>query len=182
MIFSKSLINCHKKGVHSVILQENPIHRIFFTTPDHELRDVNSVAAHPNHCDLTIVPLWGNIVNVIWAVVGFSGIGLLREYEFDSKIKGGSGEFRETGWQVNFSTYSSRVEAPIKLGANDIHTIYSPDDYAAWLIIEGKEYEKYRPLSYALTKPKIDANLYQPMTKEFFQQNFKNGNGENFFD
>lgn len=177
MIIEKSLINCHIKGLHSIILSENPIRRIFFTTPDHELRNSNSIAIHPHHCDIALVPMWGKVYNIRWNIhfTKLNTPDMRKEYLYQSKILSGEGKFIETGRKGDMRIASKLLldEVPEHLHSSVLHTIYTEQDRAAWLVLEGQEDKSYLPVCYSREQPVISTELYQPMTREFLDKNFR---------
>lgn len=173
----QDLINCHCVGVDSIILNENPIIRLFIANPNHELwrNDTHewSVALHAHHCDITIVPILGFIYNKIETSYGIPTI--LNEYQYESFIKG-CGSFKSTFNNRSFRLRSELLTRSIKMGATDRHTIIVNKGHSAsWIIIEGQENYNYNSNCYSnvdLTKFSFEG-LYQPMSKEYRENKLK---------
>src|SRR5688500_12968780 len=93
---SKSLRDCHAVGVDSIVFQVEPTVRAFFCNENHNFwRNVPgeklSIAIHPHHCDITLVPIFGTMYNVVAIAAGVTGE--YRAFKFESPIKNESGRF-----------------------------------------------------------------------------------------
>ena len=71
MIFDLSvtsgLAHCHARGLYSIVLQTAPMVRLFYAAPDHALyrnQTGRVVGFHAHHCNLTLIPVFGQITNV----------------------------------------------------------------------------------------------------------------------
>lgn len=76
-IVEKSFLNCHVKGLHSIMLLESPEQtiRLFVSEPSTPIakntkfnileRGVQTVAFHPHHCDITLHVVKGTVTNHI---------------------------------------------------------------------------------------------------------------------
>jgi hypothetical protein len=153
-ILSRSLINCHCKGLHSIMLSEIPERtiRLYITDQSHELwkndeQQEQSLAYHPHHCDLTLHCIFGALVN---AVVTESESGRdVSRYLYKSKISDGEMAFQYLG-KSNISLPTPTVVGKgeyVFMKASDIHTVFcTKGTINAWLVYEGKEDPNYVPL------------------------------------
>ena len=76
LILEKSIIDCHCKGVHSLLFVDSPEHtiRMYYAEKGSDLKfnfpeyyqGKQSIAFHPHHCSLTLHVLAGEIWN--WTV------------------------------------------------------------------------------------------------------------------
>ncbi len=155
MTLERSLRHCHARGVHSIIVQDKPLVRIFATTLDHDLwrnRDSSqklSVGFHAHHCALTITALFGPVINVTGALRAGERY---HQFLFETPIGGAAGRFTSTGVSFDITPLRQALEVggPVAMKASEIHTIYvPPKQRAAWLIEEGEEDAAYRPLCYS---------------------------------
>lgn len=176
-ILSKSLMNCHAIGLHSIMLLESPgkTIRLFIAMPYHELWknlpadfDENrmSIGFHPHHCNITLHCIMGRFHN--WTVKenvwGYS----VKKFEYKSKINGGEFGVTPIGFPLINSTsqrwvYENEV---VSMRANEIHTVgVEKGKVAAWFVYEGKEDPSYKP--YLYSNHDIDKegkkDLYQKM-------------------
>jgi hypothetical protein len=185
---SKSLLNCHTLGVHSVVLNEQNgyLTRMFFTTEDHVLWKNHcgmmtkewhplSVAIHPHHVDIEIYPIWGLLWNVEFDVKKNKGYNpndcLLDVFKWTSSILNGKGGFKWSGEKIlqlkehRLMTWNRKY----KMRSNDLHTVYvTRGQPAAWIIQESVATKVYDEITYSnvdLTKWTTDG-LYQKPTME----------------
>lgn len=186
-----SLMHCHAKGLHSIVLLEKPMIRLFVTDSKHSLgvRDLDeiptTIAFHPHHCDLTLTTIRGEFWNHTLDVSTPHGNGYVAErrltlFNWESKIGGGDGKFikgnspyygPKEGFIIN-RTYH-RLGSSIFMSAHELHTVYvRPGHRAAWLVVEGKEDPNFKPIAFSrqdLTK--FDSNdLYKPMSEKQAQK------------
>lgn len=182
---SKSLINCHTKGLHSIMLIDKPEQRVrlFVTDKTHNMwtnKTINkdmSIAIHPHHCNVTLVHLDGQLFNKMYRFGDTSNFKL-NTYSWQSPILGRDGHFR---WQRNDYLSFLRDEN-LKLlksrymNANELHTVYIPkNSITSWVVIEGRENEESEPYCYSLNDlTKFDSSeLYQKPTKKEFNRVIK---------
>lgn len=173
-----SLRNCHAQGMHSILLREDPIVRMFVTTSDHEMWRTDehqiptTIAFHSHHCDIRLEAVHGEFANITWLRGGrefrFHG------YRFNSKINGGDGQFESLGPTVYHDRVPSQLTVkpgspPVNMEASEIHSVVVPKGkVSAWLVTESTEDLNYSPIAWStqdLTKftPK---NLYLPISHE----------------
>lgn len=181
---SKSLLNCHTKGLHSIMLIDKPEQRvrIFVTDRTHDLwRNLHiaykmSIAIHPHHCNLTIISLDNIVHNLNYKLSKFKGTPVIT-YMWESGIINDNGKFIKCHTANNkLLTKSHEKLYPGEskyLKASDLHTIFvSKNQIASWLIIEGKEDKNYKPYAYSLND--LDnfnsKGLYKKPTKKEFNK------------
>ncbi len=188
LMVSKSLINCHVKGVDSILFDDTPSARIrmFIARPEHELWKNNpnraenwTAAYHPHHCGLTLQ-----------AVKGFSFINYLAKevqghdyntydtfkFEYQSKISKGDCAFKLLGEAPLAMLDIETVDTQITLAANELHTVAVPKKIiSAWTVYETKEDVDYKPICYSnhdLTQ--LDTSeLYKPMDEQYLRQTLR---------
>ncbi len=162
-IVSKSLLNCHCIGLHSIMLLDSPgkTIRLFIGMPNNELcknlpedfgnRNM-SIAFHPHHCNLTLHCVKGRILN--WVVRETQAGTSVTKYKYHSKIKEGDLSFEVIG-PAKLSTTKCRWinegESSI-MDAKDIHTVAcDPETLSAWLVYEGIEDPNYSSFCWSNT-------------------------------
>lgn len=177
-IVSKSLLNCHVRGVHSIMLLECPEKtiRLYISMPDSEMyknqpcniKNGLSVAFHPHHCNLTIECIKGFIWNTLVKEVdiGYS----VTKYIYKSKIKEGNMAFlklKDTNVYFDKCTLLGAGNS-ISMLANEIHTVGClKDAICAWFVYEWKEDKDYKPYCYTNVDPnkQVSEDLYIKPTK-----------------
>lgn len=162
-IVEGSYLNCHVKGVHSLMLLDYPNKsiRLFYASPEHELYKNASVALehntngmpmsaafHPHRRNLTLYCLKGKIYNVA-AMEWPSAYKYcsLDKYLYTSKILEDQMTFKKVEADCKVvvkSPTSLNVDDDIYLRSDDIHTIVADQGKAcAWLVFEGNEDPSY---------------------------------------
>lgn len=174
-----SLINCHVRGLHSLVLDPAPrMRRIFFATPDHEMAGPDDLALHSHHCDVELRPLYGGEHVIHWRpadVPSTVTAAIYTGFLYSSVITGKVGRFEVTGEPRGFSLLWSRLVEPAKLRARDIHTVsVELHQRAAWVVVEGAEDQAYDPTCWSRRDLSrwTPEGLYQPMTEEFLKAEF----------
>ncbi len=176
-VLAKSLVHCHSKNLHSIMLLDSPgkIIRIFIAEPGHELwkndtpyiAEQQSVAFHSHHCDLYLKCIHGELINRTLMKGDKESIP---SYKFISQIKTGKGSFERVGSKRIGFTRNDYLynDCGMALAAKEIHTVVVPkDEWAAWVVFEGKEDKNYDSTCYSfsdLTKVNF-SKLYQKMSK-----------------
>lgn len=189
-IAGKSLMDCHVKGLDSVMLDDTPGKRIraYITRTDHEMWKNNcgvnisrakdhamSLAFHPHHCHLTLTPIFGDTWNTLLTPVHdhVKNIRRLHEYKYVSQITEGAGGFRGTGILRKFHVkWDSPLRESTYMDAKEIHTIFSQKDCtSAWFVHEHAEDPEYAGLNYSNfdLESWSAAELYKPMGVEYLQ-------------
>lgn len=175
-IAKRSLINCHVVGLDSLVLDINPMRRVFVATPDHQLwRNTYgypfSAGYHPHHCDVKFKVLTGKPLQVTPKT--HPGEGDFRAYMWESPIRGETGKF------VPLNGHERRIEhvfSPlngVEMRASDWHTVHVEKDVmAVWEVTEGKEDPAFRPLCMSNDNLRLwDAKgFYLPMPEELVQK------------
>jgi hypothetical protein len=170
-----SFMNCHVIGLHSIVLRERPMVRMFVTTPDHGLwRKVDgipsTIAFHSHRSDLVLETVAGEFFNwLVSANVAHFLITSLGRFKWDSAINGGTGTFARLDGSTDFYVSSRRLEPgkSVAMGAAEIHTVeVEATKRAAWLVYEGEEDPAYEAISYSAVDLTAFApqGLYRPMT------------------
>ena len=180
-ILNKSLLDCHCKGLHSIMLLESPgkTIRLYIAEENHEMyknfpqyvRSGNgmTIGFHPHHCDLTLHCIVGSFLN--WRVAEAKFGMEIDKYEYHSAIKEGETNFVKLGTTHVYT--ASETTAPsgtsIFLPANYIHTVACPEGmFCAWLVYEGKEDPNYKSYCYSnadMSKENFNG-LYNKPTEE----------------
>jgi hypothetical protein len=176
VIVEKCLKNCHTFGLDSLVIKDGPgMVRMFVAKPSHDLHhnDVDSnaimsVALHRHHCDVTLMPIMGDVYNVTISAHGKPK--KLRSYRYQSPISHGEGKFVSVdSSELPINLTSDLLSVPTTLHADLLHTIYVPyGKPAAWLVFEGGENKNYNPIVYsnAMLEDFDFSGLDQPMTEE----------------
>lgn len=163
-IKSKSLLHCHARNVHSIMLLCSPgkTIRLFFAEPNHDLYKnlpINfskgvSVGFHAHHCEITLYPVLGRICN--WKISLTKPASctelFLFGYRYKSAIGGGTPSFQWNKKMYWFNSYPVQwiEKHPHYMTAKEIHTVgVAQGEPAAWLVFEGREDKDYCPITYA---------------------------------
>lgn len=179
-IVSKSLLNCHCKGVHSIMLSECPEKtiRLYIAVVGNELyknlpdnvKDgyEMSVGFHSHHCNITIHCIKGQLLN--WLVAPCESGFELTKYKYHSKIKEGELSFENLGYEVLNTISEIRMVAgkSMHMKASDIHSVAClSNEVSAWFVYEGKEAKEYNSFcwSNADMKNQNFEGLYQKPTE-----------------
>jgi hypothetical protein len=183
VIARNSLIDCHVKGMDSIVFDNTPGKRVraFIAQKDHTLwqnlpvhGERLSLAIHSHHCDLTISRMFGKSYNVAPEEYVNAGDGwMYPAWKYQSHITTGKGGFVHTPERNEVFVMAAReLYQPIEMKARDIHTWYVPyGREAAWLVREGKEDSKYDSTCWSdadLTKFDT-SSLYQPMSVDYLK-------------
>jgi hypothetical protein len=179
----RSLINCHVRGVDSLVINAGPpMVRLFVARANHELWknhwDANSkfsLGLHPHHCDVTLIPIVGQIHNITFAEYADDPCVAqvkLSPWKWSSHIRGEGGKFtRIVNTPIPTALASSSrhtMSGPVPMAARQCHTIYVPHGkVAAWMVWEGAEDPGYESITWSnadLSQFETD-ELYQPMTE-----------------
>lgn len=162
-ILSRSLLHCHCKGLHSIMLLESPgkTIRLYVHEPTGDMRlnfphEVDSggssmsISFHPHHCDLTLHCVKGKFMN--WEVKPSTWGRIYKKYKYHSKINEGELQFEPLGDQclINVSRNFYHPGQSVFLPAGSIHTVACfPGELSAWLVYEGKEDPDYQSLCWS---------------------------------
>ena len=171
-----SFMNCHAVGLHSIVLRERPMVRMFVTTPDHELWRTgadnipSAIAFHSHRTDLVLETVRGGFYN--WLATDEPTMGHVRMFDrfrWDSAINGGTGTFSRLPLRHGFYMIASLLFAgdSTAMAASEVHTVeVARGERAAWLVYEGAPDELYDAISYSASDLTafVPGNLYRPMT------------------
>lgn len=180
VLIEKSLTDCHCEGLDSIVIKDGPgMVRMFIARPDHVLyrnkvdsgpMQKMSVAMHRHHCDVTLMPLVGEIYNVTFSSREGAFTHPLRSFRYKSPIAEGHGSFEPVdNADIPMRLIQHRLVIPLRLKAYALHTVYVPSRAsAAWLIWEGPEDAGYNSVVYSNDDLRdFDfSNLNRPMTEE----------------
>ena len=162
-IVSQSLLHCHVRGLHSIMLlqcRERTI-RLYVTSSDHEMwhnypasygQAPLSIGFHAHHCNLTLDVVRGSIFN--WTVKpsrkGFLSDRYIWQSPIEMERPGGfildaQGEVMDTVGQTVLD-----VGEWTMMQASEIHTVaVQQGAIAAWLVYEGLEDTGYVPYTWS---------------------------------
>jgi len=189
-ILSKSLVNCHCKGMDSLLIKEGPgMVRMFIARPEHELWRNNpgtfgvtfSIALHRHRTDVTLMPVLGELYNVE-AAMGQSDPLVstvpMQSFSYASPIleKDGRGGFAPLDRAyLPLRLRARRLLEPTHLAA--LHSVYVPKGKpAAWFIFEGEPNREYNSIVYSndFSLDKLDLSQYdQPMTSDRLREDLE---------
>lgn len=170
-----AIANCHVKGVTSIVLHDEPERRLrlFYASPHHEifysraLHDSSmTLAIHPHHCDVTLIPVLGDVINEIYDLERCED-GLYQECAYASAITGTEASLRPTGHLFRVLGYeTARLrKGGTFLPAEETHSVWVPRGRpAAWLVLEGREDPAYTPVCYTMNPTFDTSEMYRPMT------------------
>lgn len=171
-----ALMNCHVRGLASVMLHDEPGNRVrlFYATAEHELwrnrdplpADMN-LAVHPHHCDITLVLVFGRVCNTRYVALP-NAEGDFHGCRYDSAINGGAGGLFKTGDRFALQKVQQGWLYPTgdRMRAAELHSIYVPKgEQAAWLVLEGNADPSYLPVCYTRNPDFSNVGMYQPMER-----------------
>lgn len=172
---AKSFINCHAEGVDSVMLRDIPENRLraFVAHDNHTLwRNSGfikgmSVAFHPHHCEVTLIPAFGSVFNV---TPGY-GTNWYRYYQYDSKITGKGAFYNVPLTGILAQPKMELLTGPCAMKAETLHSMFLYHmEPAGWFVLEGKENPKYSPFCYSdADLENLDfSQLYKPMSVDHY--------------
>jgi len=171
----RGLKNCHVQGLASIMLHDEPGNRmrLFYAGVDHKLythpEDADAaLAAHPHHCDITLVHLFGEVLHTVYHFAQHAQ-GPASKCRYQSAITGDGGSLEPTdeiGCLLPMSQSHLNHDGHIFSPAKDVHGIYVPRNReAAWLVMEGKEDPTYESVCYT-ANPNFDPQgMYVPMDR-----------------
>lgn len=180
-ILIKSILHCHQKHVHSIMLLEAPERtiRLYIAMEGHELYknyphnwdNGMSIAFHPHHCNLTIHVLKGYLRNITGKPVTEDQRGYrVSEYRYTSQITSTGAKFEKLcDCKIQpLQEIALRAGDMLHLEAKEIHTVACDrNTVTAWLVYEGKEDRNYKPLCYTNVDPNTQIDgLYQKPTEQ----------------
>lgn len=160
-VISKSLLNCHVQGLHSIMLLNCPgkTIRLYITSKDHTLHrnyeSAETLSYHAHHCSLTLHSVWGEFTNGIMKVADDFDCNDCRLYDrwlYQSLINTGDMGFKLDGadYLKKYSSDACRPGDSIYMPGSSIHTVACPENTVnAWMVYEGAEYKYYQPYAWS---------------------------------
>lgn len=158
IILQKSLMNSHCLGMDSLVIKDTPnMVRMFIARRDHTLwrnepnASAMSIALHSHHCDVTLMPILGNVYNVTPSTSEDAEVVWMKSWKYKSPILEEKGGFESLDSRpLPIGIHSQIIKAPLFLSADKLHTIYVPyGQEAAWFIWEGKECSTHSNIVYS---------------------------------
>ena len=167
---TNTIAHCHVRGLHSIMLHDEPGNRVrmFFADEANKMlvSGAPALAAHGHHCDVTLIPVFGPVMHVLCGRPTHCEDGDHHECTYSSGVTGAS-ELVPTGRLFYFKdSKTAHLREPIQLKASTLHTVHvPPGNVAAWLVIEGHEDPAYDSRCYSLD-PTLHRpeGLYRPLT------------------
>lgn len=159
-IRSQSFLNCHVEGLDSFVLDDTPgrMVRVFVARKFHPLwqNDLTfkfpmSVGFHSHHCDVKLIPIHGEVYNVVHNNIKVGYPKPLPAFTFNSQIREGKGGFKRLPGAIGYLNLKiEKIQDSVSMRASVLHSIYVPrNTTAAWVVIEGKEDSNYKPFTYS---------------------------------
>ena len=140
----KSRFNCHLKGLHSIVLEDNggSLTRCFLAEKSHNLHSNDrhkslmlSLGVHNHRYSLEIEGVTGSAVNYTF-VESSMGVGC-KCYRFYNKDEVELLGNRSLMLKKQIELTDGRL---LLLGKNDLHTVFVPRrEAASWIVVEGLE-------------------------------------------
>lgn len=179
-MLDNSYLDCHVKGLHSIMLYNTPgkVIRMYVTSREHNLwqhttvgcmQIPNNLAFHPHRYNLTLMCVAGKISHI--TLKNGKGGYNLPMYRYSSALADGSCGFVNTETMRPF-TPEYRWLLPgrhISLHATCVHSLLVPQGtVAAWMIMEGAENPEYEPVAFT-TMPLEEfkpEGFYRKMTEK----------------
>jgi len=161
-IADKSILNCHVKGLHSIMLLDAPgkTIRLYVTDKTHTLHsnyiNPQSLSFHPHHCELTLNCMFGEFTNIEVKVENDLSGNDCKEYDrwiYNSQISTGNPiGFVKDGSDILRVKQVDKVMGgkSIYMPASAIHTVCCPENTInAWVVFEGREWSNYKPVAWS---------------------------------
>lgn len=183
-VLRRSLLHCHATNLHSIMLLEAPgkTIRLFIAEPGHELgwnhpvlfRKKQSIGFHAHHCDLTLIPIFGEVLNWEVARIRNRDSFKVKEFKYQSKITHGKIGFERLGDDLLTTVRFLPIpRSGVFMHSVDLHTVFVPEgQWAAWLVLEGKE--NFTHENHVLSTEDLDFqsfdHLYKPMDEAKLNQ------------
>jgi hypothetical protein len=162
-----SRMNCHIKGLHSIVLKNESgrLTRLFLCTPNHEMWKnidiglVLNLGVHNHRYDLTLSAVHGEAKNIVYLQANPAYGVKTKVYRFhdkDNVVYLGNDWIRE---------YSSIPITKVHMNRTELHTVYvNRYETASWLVEEGEEV-KDSTLLYTNKEVKCSQFKYFPSAK-----------------
>lgn len=190
-ILADSLMHCHVKGLHSIMLLNSPgkTIRLYISMPDSELISNNFVpdfvdgsdgmvlGIHPHHCDLRLHCIQGILYNQQFEVYqGLRTQEQCSKHKFDEYVYRSAINSSNPGFAlieknitlVHTQEQVLHVDSTVAMPAKILHTVSCiGGKITAWFVYEGREDISYRSVCYSkkdlTTFDPRKLGLYQPM-------------------
>lgn len=167
---ANSITGMHHKHADSVLLQSFPMIRMFYKRQGVVIGP-DEIAIHSHHCDITIVPIMGTLLNVA-ASRGPIYAETYNCWRYSSKIRDGRGGFERLQQVESLATTTEVVKAPLYMPSFRLHTVACMVPETAWIVCEGEQDDpSYSPVTYSnndLSKWSSEG-LYGAMTEEQYR-------------
>lgn len=178
-LIAESYMDCHAKGLHSLMLLDCPgkTIRMFIAVPGNEMHknfpenkewlvpscDDMSIGFHAHHCNLTLVNICGFVNNWVVTPINVQGgnsikvaddnVFSVNAFEYKSAIKEGETKFAEkkgSHW-LKSQTYQTLTKGEsVFMRAHELHTVAcDSDQLSAWFVFEGEEDPWYENVVYS---------------------------------
>ncbi len=156
-IIKKSFLNCHVKGLHSIMLLDCPEKtiRMYITDKSHDLyknfTTPNSLSFHPHYCELTLHCIYGQLTNICMRLeneIQGNDCHYYDRWLYSSIISNGEISFVKDGTDVLKKLAPEKIKESdsVYMKASDIHTVACKKHTVnAWMVYEGKENKNYKP-------------------------------------
>lgn len=127
-----------------------------------------SLGLHQHRTSITMIPLFGQIENVLFTLDGVRRN--LLGFKYSSAIRDGAGGFERVAEQQEFELVRQPLQYPRFMLGSENHSVFVPrGQTAAWMIAEGMNSYSYSPLMFS-NDPNLEhadfSHLYQPLTQE----------------
>lgn len=166
LLFERSLLNCHTKGLHSFIFEENKgfLTRLFVTDSSHDLWknhcglralswDELSIAVHPHHVNIKVSPVYGEIWNVLLTKEKCNAYPInLFKYIYNSQILNERGGFEKIDNEDIYIKDYIPLSFPnyYNMKSSDLHTVFvERGKITAWIIEESLTTSSYDNITYS---------------------------------
>lgn len=183
-VLASSFLNCHVKGLHSIMLLDQPGARIrmFVTSKHHEMWRNNprtsralSLGFHQHRTDLVLETVQGCFINHTMSIWPAWDTVELDRFAYSSKIVDGEVGFKRIGRSV-VSLHNPSCYGPghtVAMHASEYHTVEVPWGLrAAWLVYEGSAWSEYS--SHVYTNADLEAfdgkGMYERATPRQIQE------------
>lgn len=180
----KSLLHCHLKNLHSIILghtKDGNVVRLFIADEGHTLNRNTStdifyhqqkLTIHDHKSDITIYPVTGEVWNISVTKTINQYSTYFNAYEYQSSITTGKGAFirQEHGREMGIK--SRRIKKPLFIPHNELHTVCVTSATASWIVCEGPDVAKGKQIAWSSSELSswTDEGLYEPMSNEVREQ------------
>lgn len=174
----KSLLHCHLKNLHSIILghdNDGNVVRLFIADEGHTLNKNNigyinmcmqQLTMHDHNSDITIYPVSGRVHNISLTKGGKFVCTNLKGYQYVSNIRTGKGQFIDKQINRVVGLKNQIIREPLFIPHDELHTVYVDTPTASWIVAEGKPLDKQNQIAWSTNDLSTwtDDGLYIPMS------------------